>query len=443
MSGPLFVALALALVLAQFMVPRQLAFVPLLIAVCHFQNLPVLQLGAAFSPCKLVILAGLLRAAWEQRLAWFSRYPLDVAIAVWAVWMVLSGFAHDPKDYNPITIRLSVIWDFAGGYLYGRSFVRNQEAFLMFVRCLAVVLAALALAVTVEKVLQQNLYGWLSGGGAEVTIRGSRVRACGPFSHPILLGTYAATVIPLFASLWCGHRSWALAGIAACGVTVVGCASSGPIMTLASGLLGLALWRWRKSVGRIRTAVVVLFVGLQLAMQAPVWYLMARIDLAGGSTGWHRAELITAALNHIGEWWLVGTDYTRHWIAYGVAWSEYHVDITNYYLYMGVSGGLLLMLAFMAILVEAFRLLGRTMRDLRNMNAPEEFLLWCTGVAIFAHVFTFFSVSYFDQSNAALGLLLGLVPGLCLGAVAMEPQAEMPDAHPDQPNDGEALCASP
>jgi hypothetical protein len=191
-------------------------------------------------------------------------------------------------------------------------------------------------------------------------------------------------------------------------------------MTLLSGLLAVGLWPWRASVGTIRKLVVAGFICLQLLMQAPVWYLMARIDLAGGSTGWHRAELISAALNHIGEWWLVGTDYTRHWMPYGVAWSQYQIDITNHYLSMGVNGGLLLMFLFIAILLKAFQLLGHAMRSLRESGDPDEFILWCVGATLFADCFAFISVSYFDQTNVGLGFLLGAVPGVCAAAVGSE-----------------------
>lgn len=412
--SPLFVVLALALLAAQFALPRRLAFLPLIIAAAHFQIVPLIEAGAAFDTVKLVILAGLIRAMRERTFTWSARQPLDLLVAAWSVWVILSGFAHNPPDHNPITIRLSQIYGIAGSYLYARAFIRSPEDYLRYVRCLASVVLPLALLAIYEKYAQQNLYGLLGSGTSGVTIRTGRVRAAGPFAHPILLGTFAATSAVLLAALYRQNKRWSLIGAAACAVTVFGSASSGPIVTLFSGLMGLALWRWRTSVGRIRVLVILTFVALHMAMQAPVWYLMARIDLAGGSTGWHRAELITAAVNHIGEWWLTGTDYTRHWIAYGVPWSANHTDITNYYIGMGVMGGLPCLLLFVGILFKAFQLLGRRMRVLRAEQDPLEFVLWTVGASLFAHCFTFLSVGYFDQSYVPLMLVLGAVPGLCL-----------------------------
>lgn len=428
--NPLFIIFVLALLVAQFALPRRFAFAPLLVAACQFQNVPVIDLGVSFTICKLVIMAGLFRAARERTLTWSTRQPMDVWIAIWACWTILSGFAHNPIDENPITIRLSLIYNVLGTYLYARAFLSNPGDFLRFSKCLALIVVPLALAVVIEKFAHKNFYEVLGMSGQEITIREGRVRAAGPFAHPILLGTFAASSMILLVPLRRRSPRWFLLGTVACAVTVFCSASSGPIMTLLSGLLALALWPFRTSVGWIRRAVLFGIVGLQIFMQAPVWFLMARIDLAGGSTGWHRAELISAAVNHLDEWWLTGTDYTRHWMPYGVTWSGAQTDITNYYLQMGVTGGLPLMLSFIVILIKAFQLLGRRIRTLRLAADSDEFMLWCVGATIFAHCFTFISISYFDQSFVEFWVLLGAVPGLCAVSMAAS-SAEVQDERQD------------
>lgn len=421
--NPIFYLLVATLIVAQFRLPRCYAALPLLIAACHFQNVPVVSLGANFDTAKLIILAGLIRAGRERLLRFSWQRPLDRFVVLWAGWMLVSGFAHNPPDHNPITIRLSQMYGVVGTYLYARAFLRSPEDYHTYLKCLVAVIAPLALLTLFEKFAQSNLYGLLGSGSNVVTIRSGRVRAAGPFSHPILLGTFAATASVLFWPLYRPARQWALVGLVSCVVIVFSSASSGPIVTMASAMMGMALWHWRTSVGKIRTAVILTFLLLHLAMQAPVWYLMARIDLAGGSTGWHRAELITAAVNHFGEWWLTGTDYTRHWIPYGIDWSAYHTDITNHYISMGVTGGLLLMLLFIGIMFKAFQMLGRRMAQLRREKNPLEFTLWSVGAALFAHCFTFLSISYFDQSSVTHMLLVGAVPGLCLVAARKMPPA--------------------
>ena len=184
-------------------------------------------------------------------------------------------------------------------------------------------------------------------------------------------------------------------------------------MTAAVGVASLILWRWRTRIRMIRAVAVAGIICLHLVMKAPVWYLLARIDLTGGSTGWHRAELITQALNHIGDWWIVGTDYTRNWLPTGSWWNPDHTDITNYFVNMGIIGGLPLLFCFIAIFAKAFQLAGRKMRILRVSSDPFEYQLWSVGAVLFAHCVTFLSISYFDQSYVLYCLPLGIVGALC------------------------------
>jgi hypothetical protein len=418
--NPLFAALCFGVVVAQFLVPRRYAFVPLLIAVLHLPNVPVMQIGVTFTITKLVLLAGLSRALYERRLEWSPRQPLDAVVLLWASFALLSAFFHHPPEGNPFTIRLSLVYDIFGAYLYARAFIKDLDDFLRLSNCLAAVLLPLAALMVVESITGRNLY---SAFGAPLPdFRSGRFRANGPFGHAILAGTVGGG--SFLVALAGRHRNYWLgtAGVVACTAIVISSNSSGPLVTLMVALMGLAFWRWRTYLGEIRLIALACLAGLHLIMTAPVWYLMTRVDLTGGSTGYHRAELITQAINHIGEWWLVGTDYTRHWMPYGVLWSKDHIDITNYYIAMGVTGGLPLMLSFIAIFVKAFQLLGRKMRVLRGTRRRSEFVLWCSGSALAAYAFTSISVSYFDQTFIMFCILFGTVPALAKKTV-MKPVA--------------------
>ena len=93
-------------------------------------------------------------------------------------------------------------------------------------------------------------------------------------------------------------------------------------MTAAFVLLGLILWNARKYMRLIRWGALFGIVAVAIVMNAPLYYLIARIDLTGSSTGYHRAALIDAAITHANEWWVGGTDHTRHWMPYGLGSSE-------------------------------------------------------------------------------------------------------------------------
>jgi hypothetical protein len=158
-------------------------------------------------------------------------------------------------------------------------------------------------------------------------------------------------------------------------------------------------------------------ITLAVAMKAPVYYLIARIDLTGGSTGWHRAALIESAIRHIDEWWWAGTDYTRHWMPTGVSWSPEHTDITNEYLNMGVIGGLPLMTLFIATLAVAFIFVGRLQQGSNDVPGETRFMVWGFGAALFAHTVSFISVSYFDQSILFVYMTLAAIGSAYSGTV--------------------------
>jgi hypothetical protein len=141
-------------------------------------------------------------------------------------------------------------------------------------------------------------------------------------------------------------------------------------------------------------------------MKVPVWYLMAKIDVGGG--GWYRARLIDKAIEYFDEWWLAGTDVTRHWAATGIHWSADASDITNQYLGYGVCGGILSVILFIGILTCCFKQLSGALRHLAEFRQLQ-FTVWCLGCVLFGHVVSMLSVSYYDQSIAVLYSFLGVI----------------------------------
>jgi len=153
------------------------------------------------------------------------------------------------------------------------------------------------------------------------------------------------------------------------------------------------------------------YFALDIVMKDPAYYVLARIDLAGGSTGWYRARLIESSIEHLSEWWIVGTDYTRHWMATGLEAFPDQADIVNQYIKYGVLGGLPLLLIFIALLLRGFSYVGRTIRRWCELGADARyvFVLWACGATLFVHVVTCISVSYFDQSVIFLYMILAAI----------------------------------
>jgi hypothetical protein len=164
----------------------------------------------------------------------------------------------------------------------------------------------------------------------------------------------------------------------------------------------------RDSLRAIRWFMLLAVVALDLVMNDPVYFLMARIDMTGGSAGWHRAQLIRSSLEHLDEWWLAGTDYTRGWMATGQV-NEAHTDITNHVLAAGVIGGLPLMVLLIMTLIAAFRAVGRALRQSEHASLEHRFLTWTLGATLFGHVVNFLAIALFDQSVVFYYLVLAAI----------------------------------
>jgi len=140
---------------------------------------------------------------------------------------------------------------------------------------------------------------------------------------------------------------------------------------------------------------------LHLIMKAPVWFIFDRLSGVIGGDGWHRSNIIDQFINSFGEWWLVGMPFenTRDWAATTMSFGS--ADITNYYVYTGISGGLISLLVFVSMLVAVFKLVGRGLQNMRKDSskmAVLEPVLWGVSSAICAHIVNFTAVSYWDQS---------------------------------------------
>lgn len=394
---------------ALLMLPRQWAALPFLVGACYM----TLGQGVTLGPfhlffIRILIALGLIRLIVRgERLA--GRITsLDWLMVIWAAWALISSLFH--KDPSGMLVnRLGLVYNGCGIYFLLRVFCQSMNDVFRVCRITALLLIPLSIEMLSEQMTGHNLFSSL-GGVAELSeVRNGRIRAQGPFAHSILAGTAGAVSLPLMIGLWQQHRKTAISGIVACCLMIAASASSGPIMSALFAMGALFMWYWRDRMRLIRWLAVLAYIGLDLVMKAPAYYLVARIDLTGSSTSWHRAYLIETALKHLSEWWFVGTDYTRHWMDYGVGWSPDHADITNHYLYMGVLGGLPLMLLFIAILAKAFSFVGQKCREADTLTSDSRFMIWSLGASLFAHAATFLSVSYFDQSFVFLYLTLAAI----------------------------------
>lgn len=390
-----------------FTLPRRSAATPLLIGAAYMTRGQVLEVGpASFTVMRILVTVGILRALLKRERIANGMNRVDRMLVLWAVLLIVNSVFHTSDAW---LFRTGMVWTDLGCYFLFRIFVQDADDVRHIFKVLCVVLIPVAVLMLLEKLTGNNYFAALGGVNAVADLRDGHFRAQGPFAHAILAGTVGATCFPMALYLWKSHRKHALVGLFAAAGIVFASASSGPIMMVLFILFGFVLWKVRRCLRAVRWLALIVVIALGVVMKDPVYFLMARIDIAGGSTGWHRARLIQSSIEHLDEWWLAGTDYTRHWMPTGIHANAIHTDITNHVLTMGVMGGLPLMFLFIMTLVAAFCAVERALRENESASIEHLFLIWTLGAILFGHVMNFFSISLFDQSVVFFYLVLAAI----------------------------------
>ncbi len=379
---------------------------------CLMPIVPVVDFGpATFFAIRILVAVGLLRVFVRGERPGARLEGLDVLVIVWAVLMCTTSVFHESAG---LVGRLGKTYDTLGAYFLIRTFVRSVDDLIPSIALMVVLLLIVGIEMSGEQLGRPNLFYDLFDSPLESASRGGVVRAQGPFSHPILAGTMGAAAVPFVVVLWRQrYRLAACLGGLGCVLVVTSSASSGPILSATAALGAVFAFPFRSHMRALRWVAVLGYLSLELVMNAPAYYIVTRIDFTGSSASWHRAGLIDSAFRHFNEWWLVGTDYTRHWMATGVYWSEDWSDITNEYLAMGVNGGILLMVMFILILTKGFSLVGQSLSAESEELKNSRFVIWCLGAVLFTHAVSFMGVTYFDQSVFFLYFTLASIASVC------------------------------
>lgn len=369
---------------------------------------------ADFTAVRILVLFSFTRVIARQEYK-ICLNRIDKTIILWMFSNILTGLLLDRQD-TTIFLRLGQAYDVIGSYFSFRFWLRTKEDITKTFAMLGFAILPMAMEMVYEQVKIHNLFSYLGGISERPGIRDGRIRSQAAFAHSILAGTIGATslgfCIPLYRMNNKKMKISALAGMFACIVITFTSSSSGPIMSLFFIITGYFFWFRRYQMKSILRIGILSLIMLEIVMESHVWYLIGKIDLTGSSTGWHRAELINNAIEHLGEWWLLGTDFTRHWMPTGVSWNPRHTDITNHYLINGVNGGLVTMLLFIRLISCGFSYVGKMVNTMRTHDKEIGFLAWSLGVILFSHTVTFVSVAYFDQTIYAFYFLLAAISSL-------------------------------
>jgi hypothetical protein len=405
--------------------PRRKAVVPFLLAAILTPMDQVLVIGSLhFFMLRVLVLFGIIRilkdTLWSKR-ALFSggMNKIDVAVILLTVFTALNGILLFQAS-GAVINQLGNLYTVFGVYFLLRFLIRDEEDIVRTIQTMAGIAAIVAAVMTYEVATGHNPYAMLGGARvadyASLAMRDDRFRARGPFGHSILAGTFGAVLLPLFVALWWKarkHRMIAVMGIISATVITVACNSSTPVLGYAAGVLALCLWPLRQWMRAMRWAILLTLVCLQLVLKNPVWHLITRIDIIGGSSSWHRFMLVDQCIRHFGDWWLLGVKDTSGW-----GWEMW--DTANQYVSVCANSGLLPFILLLGILIYGFKYLGRARRA-AGKDRKRALFIWGLGSALFANVVAFFGISYFDQTMVAWYGLLAMIPA----AMVVRPKKEL------------------
>jgi hypothetical protein len=404
--------------LIMLILPRKYAIIPLLISSCYVTlGQRVVIEGLDFTMMRIMVLFGWARLVLRKETWAIELNSIDKVIILWTLSSIIS-YTLLWQTSAAFINRLGHAFNTIGMYFLFRFIIKDMDDILRIIKALSIITIPLAVAMLLEKATGRNVFAVLGGVPKTTAVRAGRLRCQGSFGHPILAGTFGATLLPLFFILWVrGGRDRLISVVGGISSTIitVASASSGPVLTYIFGLVGLFGWVFRHHMRVIRWSLIFGLVALHLIMKAPVWFVIARVNVFSGSTGFHRAYLIDRAIEFIDEWWLIGTKSTGHW-GYNL-W-----DITNAYLVEGIRGGLPTMILFILVIVLCFGNIGRVLQVIEDDPFAVRICYWSMGAALFAHTITFLSVSYFDQMVVFWYLLLALISTATENPIAPEYQ---------------------
>jgi hypothetical protein len=400
------VVMLLAIVLF-FVLPRKYIIVPVLVTTFLIpigQQLYVA--GVHLFVLRILILVAFIRALVSKVPKQKSIYAggwnsIDTAFTCYVV-ITTAATMMLYSDAGALVNQMGYLWDFLIGYLLLRSLIRNEKDTFLTIKCFAVLTVLLAAGMVIEQMKMVNVFGLLGGVDAAPEVRDGKIRSQAVFQHALTAGTFAATAIPLFFLLWKHGKAKAISGVGIVAATVMTIATqtSTSLLTYAAGIGAVLLWPIRKKMRMVRCGLAAVLIGLHLVMKAPVWFLIARIDLTGSSSSYHRAELIDQCVNHFSSWWLIGTKDAATW-----GWDMW--DAQNMYVSVGQAGGLAALVFYILVISRSFARLGDARK--RSKDKRQEWFIWFLGAALFANVVAFFGVNYFDQSRMAWFALIAMI----------------------------------
>jgi hypothetical protein len=405
-------------------VPRKWAIVPFLLFTFSVPlgeqfNIAGLHLFAL----RIVILCGCVRFLSKPNALTGGFTGIDRIFLAWALCR-MTAFILLYHVGGAVVNQLGFLWDYLGGYFLVRCLIRNADDIRLVAKVFVLIAVVMAGCMIYEHCKLTNVFGLLMGGKIVPDIRNGNVRCRGVFQQEIIASTFGGTLVPLFVCLWWAwkERLAAVVGLVASVIITIMASSSTGIGAAGVAIVALCLWPLRRYARQMRWGLVLAILGLAAVMKAPVWFLLARVDFVGGSTGWDRANLIDQCVRHFASWFLVGT-------ADNDKWGFFTWDLCNQFVAEAVQGGLITLILYFTLIKRSFAKIGVARKKARNRT--HELLLWTVGCILCGHLAGFFGISYFDQMKDWWFVTLAMIPAaVATVRVSAKPLSPVPVSEP-------------
>ncbi len=424
---PLCMLLVIILCASILFVSKKYMIVPFIVGMCFIPSDKSIQIASLdFQVLRIIALFSLLRVSTDNSI---RNVRINTIDRLFFSYHILGAIIYIIASTNLLATSIykcGQLVDSIAIYLTFRSIIQNKETILAASKTLALCILFLTPFTIYEYFAATNLFSIL--GRESIAMRDGEIRAACTFNHSILFGSFAASCFPIIWGYYSQNKNkFYIIHIISAIFFVIASSSSGPLASLLLAIIILILFRWKIHIKKFYYLFIILMLFIHFAREKPIWhFIFIRLSLKSSSTGYHRYNLIEAAIKEFDKWWLFGYGnrgpdwHTKYW-----SWaSADFTDVTNHYLLEGVRGGFFTMALFIILCYISIKSLGSY--AIHKTTSQEQWFWWGWTVALIAHCSSMLSVGYWGQITMFLYLNFA-VASYVYGETPMLPHYKLQD----------------
>lgn len=411
---------AIASLLVFLLSPVQALAVYITVLVWYPVNL-TLKFGTVdFSASRIVaivLLSSLLMRSAGKR---FKFIAIDWLVIIYFVSQVISGYLTSASLMQFLESRSGIIVDLAMPYFIVRMTITTKDEYIKLLKYLLFIALPLAFLGMYQSITGNNPAGPLLRHAAwgvlgdRVDMRYGLYRANVTFPVHIHFGMFFAMAGALCAGLIYNvrsHKKLYITAIAMLSLGVVASVSSAPVMAVMLIGLFMILFYYRQYARHVIIVIVIMCISVEILSNRHFYDVIGSFAM-NEKTAWYRSMLIEVALFQGGM--------SGHWLfGYGYdvdpGWSALidlrgHTDIVNHYLLILARFGLVSLIPFLVINLQAVKRLILAFKI--TPFKGDKWMVWSVASIMVALFAVFFTVSLFGQPRTIYFMMLALCAGM-------------------------------